>query len=97
VFKTNEQDVVEDLRTHARRMAEIHNLRGTLLEDPPHSRGTNPTEPRESPLGVTSTASVEDIEGGSRIVYRPHDPMMLDALRRHVMIRARSMIPGRCR
>jgi len=96
VFKTNEGDVVEDLRTHARRMAEIHNLRGTL-DDAPHSRGTNPKDPRESMLGVTSTASVEDIEGGSRIVFRPHDPSMLDTLRRHVMMRARSMIPGRCR
>lgn len=90
VFTTSKGDV-GDLRTHARRMAEIHNLHGTMGGGPAATEAPKPI------MTVSSTASVEDIEGGSRVVFRPHDPMMLDALRRNVQMRAEGMKPGQCR
>jgi hypothetical protein len=95
VFKTTSEANVEDLRTHARRLAERHNLHGTIDDRTPGR--SQASELREGLLGVTSTASVEDVDGGSRVVFHPHDPEMLEALRRRVQVRAEHMIPGRCR
>lgn len=90
VFKTSKGDVA-DLRTLARRMAEIHNLHGTMGGGPAAPEAARPI------MSISSTASVEDVEGGSRVVFRPHDPMMLDVLRRNVQVRAGGMRPGQCR
>lgn len=43
-----------------------------------------------------ATASVEDIEGGARLVLRPKDPAQLGALRQHVRARAERMQHGEC-
>ena len=43
-----------------------------------------------------ATASVEDIEGGARLVLRPKDPAQLAALREHVHKKAEQMAGGEC-
>lgn len=43
-----------------------------------------------------ATASVEDIEGGARLVLRPKDPAQLAALRAHVHMKAERMAGGQC-
>jgi hypothetical protein len=71
---------VAKLRHRVRRMAETHNQQ--------HARG-----------GMTmpaATASVADIEGGSRLVLRPQAAEQLDALREHVRRQAGRMARGEC-
>ena len=43
-----------------------------------------------------ASASVDDIEGGARVVFRPKDPAQLDALREHVRKRSVRMAGGQC-
>lgn len=43
-----------------------------------------------------ATASVEDSEGGARLILRPKDPGRLEALREHARMRADRMAHGEC-
>lgn len=43
-----------------------------------------------------TTASAEDIEGGSRLILQPKDPAQLGALREHVRMKAQRMAGGEC-
>ena len=43
-----------------------------------------------------ATASVEDSEGGARLLLRPKDPAELEALREHARMRAGRMARGAC-
>ena len=45
---------------------------------------------------VPATASVEDVEGGARLVFIPKDATQLATLRAHVQERATRMAPGEC-
>jgi hypothetical protein len=45
---------------------------------------------------VASTARVEDVEGGARIVLTPNDPAKLDELRMHVHEHTTQMANGHC-
>jgi hypothetical protein len=45
---------------------------------------------------VPVTASVEDVEGGARLVFVPKDAAQLATLRAHVQERATRMAPGEC-
>jgi hypothetical protein len=45
---------------------------------------------------VPATASVEDVEGGARLVFIPKDPAQLATLRAHVQERATRMAQGDC-
>jgi hypothetical protein len=45
---------------------------------------------------VPATASVEDVEGGARLVFIPKDAAQLATLRAHVQERATRMVPGEC-
>lgn len=43
-----------------------------------------------------ATASVEDVENGARVVFRPEDPAQLESLREAVRTRAERMASGAC-
>lgn len=43
-----------------------------------------------------ATASVEDVEGGARVILRPKDPAELAALQEHVRMKAQRMAGGEC-
>jgi hypothetical protein len=43
-----------------------------------------------------ATASVEDFEGGARLILRPKDPAQLEALREQARMRAGRMARGEC-
>lgn len=43
-----------------------------------------------------ATASVEDIEGGARLILQPKDPAQLGALREHVRMKSQRMAAGEC-
>ena len=43
-----------------------------------------------------ATASVEDIEGGARLILQPKDPAQLGALREHVRMKAQRVAGGEC-
>ncbi len=43
-----------------------------------------------------ATASMEDIEGGARLILRPNDPAQLAALQEHVRMKAQRMAGGEC-
>ncbi len=43
-----------------------------------------------------ATASVEDIEGGARLILRPNDPAHLATLQEHVRMKAQRMAGGEC-
>ena len=45
---------------------------------------------------VPSSATVEDVEAGARIVLTPNDPAQLGALRTHVHGHAERMARGEC-
>ena len=71
---------VADLRARVHRMADMHDHGGCPMMP---QMATPP-----------STASVEDIEGGARIVFRPKDTMQIRALREHVRNEAAEMRSG---
>jgi hypothetical protein len=85
VFTTGSASVVE-LRQRVRRMAEMHDQRGA-------SGGMRMGGGMMMPA---ATATVEDIEGGARLVLRPKNPAQLEALREHARMRAGRMARGEC-
>lgn len=83
-FKTTAGDVAE-LRRRVRRMAEMHDQPG----------GSNILGAGGMKM-TPATASVEDIDGGARLVLQPKDAAQLGALREHVRMKAQRMAGGEC-
>lgn len=81
-FKTTAGDVTE-LRERVRRMADMHN----------QCCGARMSEGMMMPA---ASASVEDNEGGARLVLRPKDAAQLEMLREHVRMHAGRMASGDC-
>ncbi len=108
-FTTSTDDVAE-LRQRVRRMADMHNERGGHMmmgghgESPrgaEHQHGaqsgaTHEGDGRGGMMMPPATASVEDVEGGARVVLRPQDPAQLAALQEHVRTKAQQMAGGEC-
>ena len=102
---------VADGRQRVRRMAEMHNQHhsGGMMMGPQgagsapgeheHERGACCGGERVSGgmmMVPAATASVEDVQGGARLVLRPRDPAQLEALREHVRMHAARMAQGEC-
>lgn len=70
-----------------------------------HGSGAGPGDAADGRSGMmmgggmmmpAATASVEDIEGGARLVLRPKEAGKLEALREHARMRAERMANGEC-
>jgi hypothetical protein len=77
---TNGTGNVADLRQRVRGMAEMRDRKNA---------GGGMMMP-------ASTTSVEDVDGGARLVLRPKDPAQLEALRKHARMHAEKMSSGEC-
>lgn len=88
-FITSTGDVAE-LRQRVRGMAEMHNhhhatggmMKGGMMKG--------------DMMIPAATASVEDIEGGARLILRPKDQAQLEVLREHARKHAGQMTTGEC-
>lgn len=83
-FTTASGDV-GDLRRRVRQMAGMHNSQ--------HTGGMMKGRGMKMPA---ATASVDDIDGGARLILRPHDPAQLAALQEHARMKAQRMAGGEC-
>jgi hypothetical protein len=81
-FKTAASNVT-DLRERVRRMADMHNQCCGVMTS-------------EGMMMPAASASVEEIEGGARLVLRPKDAARLATLREHVRMHAGRMASGDC-
>ncbi len=99
-FTTRTGDVAE-LRRRARHMAEMHDRHGMMNGRGGMMGGTSESSDASGEKGmpmrmVPATPSVEDIEGGARIVLVPKDPAQLAELRQHVRDHVGRMAAGEC-
>lgn len=79
--------------------------RGAPVADPYRGPGAEPGRDRGDQGGMmmaggmmmpAASASVEEIDSGARLILRPTDPALLEALRHHVRIRVERMAHGEC-
>lgn len=100
VFRTGGD--VDALRERVRAVAAMHNRMhsmGTGMGGGPghhgrHGHRAGAAQPRH-PM-VSSSAFVQDVEGGAILLLKPRDPAQLDALRAHVAQMAERMSQGQC-
>lgn len=94
---------VAALRTHIHKMADMHN--GMAMHEGGEMHGGMGSGDMHGGMGsgemhgmkmVPSKATVEDIDGGARIVLVPNDPAQLADLRTHVREHAAMMAKGEC-
>jgi hypothetical protein len=97
VFTTGAGDVAE-LRQRVRSMAEMHNRHhaGGMMMGGRGAGGGRGGMMGGGMRMPAASASVEDVEGGARLVLRPRDPAQLGALREHVRMQAGRMAHGEC-
>lgn len=110
-FITKTGDVAE-LRQRVQRVAEMHNNNDTSGEmkmggqgrdgaDTKRGHGAGAARGREGGdhggmMMPAVTASVENVNGGARLVLRPKNSAQLEALRSHARMRADRMTQGEC-
>lgn len=98
-FTTSTGDVAE-LRRRVHHMAEMHERHhGMKGEGMMGGHNEAPPSPGSSPkkmMMVPSTATVNDVEGGARIVLVPKDPARLAELRQHARDHVGRMSRGEC-
>jgi hypothetical protein len=97
---------VAALRTHVHKMADMHNgmapheggeMHGGMGSGEMHGgMGSGGMHEMHGMKMVPSRATVEDIDGGARIVLVPNDPAQLADLRTHVREHAAMMAKGEC-
>lgn len=91
---------VADLRPRARYMAEMYTLQSAQRAmmghqmDGDHGRGM--VGGVRHGLMPAATATVEDVEGGARILLVPVDPSLLESLREHARRHGERMQAGEC-
>lgn len=102
VFTTRTGDVA-DLRQRVRHMAQMHNQHpegGMMGSCPHHQGGTGGSGMGGMMKGGTmmppATTTVQEIDGGARLVFKPKDASQLAALRQHVQMCAQGMASGEC-
>ncbi|HSP76887.1 MAG TPA: hypothetical protein VLQ93_00045 [Myxococcaceae bacterium] len=104
-FTTQDEASVEELRQRLRRMAEMHNLHHGPAAEGVGGGGMGGRGMRGGQGGagmrggmrmIPSTATVEETEGGARLVLTPADPAQLEELRAQVRQHAERMRQGGC-
>lgn len=104
-FTTRDEGSVEELRQRLRKMAEMHNrhhgpaaegVGGGGMEGRGMYGGQGGAGMQGEMRMIPSTATVEETEGGARLVLTPADPAQLEELRARVRQHAERMNQGGC-
>ncbi|MGZ6143114.1 MAG: hypothetical protein ACXWLM_07230 [Myxococcales bacterium] len=97
-FSTTSPDQVAELRTRVRAMADMHNqhhgaggMQGMHEHEGMMSGSGGDSAMASMPMPPPSTATVEDIDGGARLVLAPTDPAQLAQLQSAVRSHAQMM------
>lgn len=93
---------VAQLRQRVHSMADLHNQRmqGGMMGPGMKGQGMGGGRMGGGMMGggmmPASTASVEDIDAGAKLVFKPKDPAQLSQLREHLSARSEHMKSGTC-
>ncbi len=100
---TTKGESVAEVRQRVRRMAEMHNNAGSGEHQHVAGAGAGHVGGGQGGMMMgggmmmpAATASVEDLEGGARLILRPNDPAHLATLQEHVRMKAKRMAHGEC-
>lgn len=102
VFAATKPADLPELRQRVERLADMHNsMHAAKAEDlsaaPPQGPGPQPTgSDAESRDKLDASATVEQKEGGVRLVLRPKDPATLDAARDGLRHQADDLVKNAC-